>query len=361
MPLPATNWSAIHRSAVTGTRTLLSLRRAVAAFRPDVLHVQCFGPNGAYATALSRVTGLPLVVTLQGETLMDDADIFETSRVLRSSLRAGLRSADAVTGCSAFTLADAEDRFGLERGRGQVIVQRGRTDSGPSMGRSSPAPAGFGADLDRPYILALGRVVEKKGFDLLLAVVRGHRCRAPDRRSWSLPARGRRWRACGTAAVELGIDRARALCGRLSRDEVAGAMAGATLFVMPSRLEPFGIVILEAWRAGTAVVATNRGGAPEFVRDGADGVLVDPVRHRRVRRLRWTVCSPIRGDGRPSPRPEGRGCRRSGGPASPRPTARSTRRCPRPVPLTVARPRWPPPIRSKESGSDECTDDHGSR
>jgi glycogen(starch) synthase len=45
---------------------------------------------------------------------------------------------------------------------------------------------------------------------------------------------------------------------------------------MPSRLEPFGIVILEAWRAGVAVVATTRGGPPEFVHDGHDGVLVDP-------------------------------------------------------------------------------------
>ena len=53
-------------------------------------------------------------------------------------------------------------------------------------------------------------------------------------------------------------------------------MAGATVFVMPSRLEPFGIVVLEAWRAGVAVVATTRGGAPEFVDDGETGVLVDP-------------------------------------------------------------------------------------
>jgi glycosyltransferase involved in cell wall biosynthesis len=53
-------------------------------------------------------------------------------------------------------------------------------------------------------------------------------------------------------------------------------MAGAELFVMPSRLEPFGIVILEGWRAGVAVMATNRGGPPEFVHDGVDGVLVDP-------------------------------------------------------------------------------------
>ncbi len=53
-------------------------------------------------------------------------------------------------------------------------------------------------------------------------------------------------------------------------------MAGATMFVMPSRIEPFGIVILEAWRAGTAVVATDRGGPPQLVRHGYDGVLVDP-------------------------------------------------------------------------------------
>jgi len=54
------------------------------------------------------------------------------------------------------------------------------------------------------------------------------------------------------------------------------AMAGAELFVMPSRLEPFGIVVLEAWRAATAVLATDHGGPPEFVRDGEDGLLVDP-------------------------------------------------------------------------------------
>jgi len=64
--------------------------------------------------------------------------------------------------------------------------------------------------------------------------------------------------------------------GRLSRDQVAAAMGGAKAFVMPSRLEPFGIVVLEGWRAGTAVLATDHGGPPEFVHDGEDGLLVDP-------------------------------------------------------------------------------------
>ncbi len=166
MPLPATNWSSIRRSATTGVDTLVSLRSAVAAFRPDVLHVQCFGPNGVYATALSRLTGIPLVITLQGETLMDDADIFEISRVLRFSLRRGIRRAKAVTGCSSFTLADAVARFGLDQGLGPGGPERRRPDRGGRTGvRRRRASAASG----RPYVFALGRVVEKKGFDLLLA------------------------------------------------------------------------------------------------------------------------------------------------------------------------------------------------
>ena len=297
MPLPATNWSAIRRSAVTGTRTLFSLRSAVAAFRPDILHVQCFGPNGAYAHALSRLTGLPLVVTLQGETLMDDTDIFDVSRVLRSSLRSGLRRAAAVTGCSAFTLADAEDRFGLEPGRGQVIsngVDLGEgagTDATSSNGHAANGSASNGRNgstasvgsvfateagrPDRPYVLALGRVVEKKGFDLLLAAYAAiddaHRSS-----DLVIGGQGEALEDLRRTAAALGIADRVHFVGRLSREKVAEAMAGATMFVMPSRLEPFGIVILEAWRAGPRWWPPIGEDLREFVRDGHDGVLVDP-------------------------------------------------------------------------------------
>jgi glycosyltransferase involved in cell wall biosynthesis len=275
MPLPATNWSAIRRTSTVGTRTLFSLRTAVAAFRPNVLHVQCFGPNGAYATALSRSTGVPLIVTLQGETLMDDADIFDTSRVLRASLRRGLRHAAAVTGCSGFTLADAETRFGLEPGHGQVIFN-GVSLATPDAGGDRPARYAPIADQpDRPYVLALGRVVEKKGFDLLLEAFAAM---ATGRTAADLVIAGEGAARSGLQrrAEELGLADQVHFPGRLSRDEVSSAMAGATVFVMPSRLEPFGIVVLEAWRAGVAVMATKLGGPPEFVRDGLDGVLVDP-------------------------------------------------------------------------------------
>lgn len=271
MPLPARSASKVSLTLTTGWRTMRSLRRAVATFRPDVLHVQCFGPNGAYATALARLCHVPLVVTLQGETVMDDSDIFETSQSLRAALRAGLRTATAVTGCSQYTLDDAEARFGLPAGRGTVIFNgvAAATDDPPAP-VDLPAPLGT-----VPYVLALGRVVDKKGFDLLLA---GYVAMDPTARVADLviAGTGNALERLEALAEESGVGERIHFVGRLSREQVAAAMAGAELFVMPSRLEPFGIVLLEAWRADTAVLATDRGGPPEFVRDGEDGLLVDP-------------------------------------------------------------------------------------
>ncbi len=283
LPLPATSWSAIAYAAANGPRTMRALHRAVASFRPDVLHVQCFGPNGAYATALSRTTGVPLVVTLQGETLMDDADLFEVSQSMRAALRAGLRTAAAVTACSQFTLDDAVTRFGLAPGRGLVIPNGVALDgAGPVAG---PVDAGPLERLgDTPFVLALGRVVGKKGFDLLLA---GYAAMDPAERTADLVigGSGPAGEALEAQAEESGIGERVHFVGRLTREQVAEAMSRAEVFVMPSRLEPFGIVVLEGWRAGTAVVATRRGGPPEFIRDGEDGLLVDPFDTAAVARV----------------------------------------------------------------------------
>ena len=51
---------------------------------------------------------------------------------------------------------------------------------------------------------------------------------------------------------------------------LASAYKAADMFVLPSRHEPFGIVILEAWAAGAAVIAAKVGGIPGFTTDGQD-------------------------------------------------------------------------------------------
>ncbi len=71
--------------------------------------------------------------------------------------------------------------------------------------------------------------------------------------------------------------------------DLVDAYHAAEVFLLPSIHEPFGIVILEAWAAGRPVVASRVGGVPDFVRDGIDGLLVDPGRiddvAQRVREL----------------------------------------------------------------------------
>jgi glycogen synthase len=246
--------------------TLARMHKALRELRPDLLHVQCFGPNGVYATLSSVVGHLPLVVTLQGETFMDDHEIYTESLFLRSGLRLGLRRARAVTGCSQFTLEDAVRRFGLDRDKARVVFN--------GVDLDEVAPSNARPPFER-FVFALGRVVRRKGFDLLVE-------------AWAQIAE--RHQGVGLVLGGTGpeLPRLRSmveerrltdrvhLAGPMSRADVAATMRQAEVFAMPSRVEAFGIVVLEAWRAGTPAIVTANGGTAEFVEDGITGLVVDP-------------------------------------------------------------------------------------
>ncbi len=197
---------------------------------------------------------------------MDDHDIYERSATLRTSLRLGLRRARVVTGCSAFVLEDARERFGLDMAKARVIF------NGVDLDETSPVavPLPF-----ERYALGLGRVVQKKGFDLLLDAFAIISASYPDV-GLVIAGDGAERDALMRQARALGLAERVAMPGRLSRNEVAAVMQRAEIFVMPSRVEPFGIVVLEGWRAGIPVLVTSRGGASEFVADGVSGLVVDP-------------------------------------------------------------------------------------
>ncbi len=323
MPLPASRISAVSHATTTGWRTV----RAHCA-GPWT----CSGPTCSTSSASDPTVptpphcpvcaGYPLVVTLQGETMMDDADIFDTSQVLRASLRAGLRTAAAVTACSTFTLDDAVARFGLAGRSGHGDLQR----CGASTPRRTTAPA-----VDLPA--ALGGAAlragprpggRQEGLRPPARRLRGHGPRPGAPPTWSSVARA--------APSSASRPRPRSPASATGSTSSAGCHASRwprpwrarRVFVMPSRLEPFGIVVLEAWRAATAVVATDRGGPPEFVRDGEDGLLVDPFDTAAVAAVLGRVLSDDdlrQVDGRGGP---GHGSRRSRGRGSPRSTGPST-------------------------------------
>ena len=64
--------------------------------------------------------------------------------------------------------------------------------------------------------------------------------------------------------------------GYMQGIELASAYASADMFVLPSRTETLGLVLLEAMAAGCPVVACRAGGVPDAVKDGETGFLFDP-------------------------------------------------------------------------------------
>ncbi len=76
-------------------------------------------------------------------------------------------------------------------------------------------------------------------------------------------------------ARRLGIRDRVTITGPLPRQALLAEYANADLLVLPSRFEPFGIVLLEAMASGLPVVACRVGGIPEVVADGETGLLVE--------------------------------------------------------------------------------------
>ncbi|TYL53647.1 glycosyltransferase family 4 protein [Agromyces mariniharenae] len=272
-PLPARAVRSLSGFVRSAPRAWNAWADAVKAFRPSLLHVQCFGPNGVYALALSRRFRIPLAVSSHGETFMDEDDVFGQSALLRAALRSSFGRAAFVTGCSEYTLADLRARFGLHGG--DVVFNGVDALDAPDARDPELDPiAPVGAAGAAPTVLAIGRMVRVKGFDLLLEGFRA--ASLPQGARLVLGGDGPERRALEASVDRLGLADRVEFLGRLDPDGVARAMAGATLLVVPSRVEAFGIVVLEGWRAGLPVVATDHGGPAEFVSHLRDGYLVDP-------------------------------------------------------------------------------------
>ena len=146
----------------------------------------------------------------------------------------------------------------------------------PGTGRVEALRAACGLAPGEPVVGFVGRVVEVKGVDDYLhmasALIGRHpRCRflvvGDDDRS------APRHRAAMEALADrLGIAPACRFLG--FRDDVWELLHLCDVVVMPSQVEPFGNVALEAGAAGRPLVAARVGGIPEIVGDGKTGLLV---------------------------------------------------------------------------------------
>ena len=126
---------------------------------------------------------------------------------------------------------------------------------------------------DALVAIALGRMVRKKGFDLLLD--------AAGRLPADIAGRPLHWLLVGDGPLRADLEahcRATTAAGRVHfigwQTPTAPWLVAADVLVCPSREEPLGNVILEGWVHGLPVVATATDGARELIADGADGLIV---------------------------------------------------------------------------------------
>jgi glycosyltransferase involved in cell wall biosynthesis len=120
---------------------------------------------------------------------------------------------------------------------------------------------------DAPLLLALARLHWVKGIDVLLNAM----ANLPDAYVW-IAGEGPDRAKLETQAAHLGLkDRVRFLGWRTDRDAL---LAAADICVFPSRDEPFGAVIIEAWAAAKPLIAAAAQGPAQFVKSGENGILV---------------------------------------------------------------------------------------
>ncbi len=148
-------------------------------------------------------------------------------------------------------------------------------------GLAPQPPPGDWEERDRGLVLAVGRLVEKKGFeDLLEAMNRPELSRADVR--CVIVGDGDRRTALEQRSRELGLGSRVTFTGALTQDEVGRWLRRARVLAAPCRVGGDGnqdalpTVLLEALGAGLPVVSTPIAGIPEIIEHGTEGFLVPP-------------------------------------------------------------------------------------
>jgi phosphatidyl-myo-inositol dimannoside synthase len=152
----------------------------------------------------------------------------------------------------------------------------------PGLGRADAREA-MGIGLGQPVVLAAGRLVRRKGHDMLIRAWPRVLHAVPDA-LLLVVGDGPGSRRLQALASRLGVAEAVRHRGGVSWEQMPQVYTAADVFALPCRtrlrgLEPeaFGIVFLEAAAAGLPVIVGESGGAPETVVNGETGYLVDPL------------------------------------------------------------------------------------
>lgn len=262
--------------AALGSATI-RLLQMTRRLDPDVLHAHWAIPNGVAAAIVSRLTDTPLVTSLHGS----DVYLAERSRVVGWCAGRVFSCADAITSCSR-ELADRAISLGAASERTTVIPYGVDSDTfRPSAnGVDGTARAELGLQPEDRVVLAVGRLVKKKGFRYLIeavALLRDQGITA----HLLFAGTGDEESDLRDLSEAIGVASLTNFLGAVSRDRMPALYRTADALAVPSvraegNVDGLPNVLLEGMASGLPVVASRIAGIPDVIRDGENGLLTEP-------------------------------------------------------------------------------------
>jgi glycosyltransferase involved in cell wall biosynthesis len=245
---------------------LACLFQLAASKAPDIIQGQALS-CGAMAALIGRILKKPSITYIQG------FDLYHAS-ALQKCIE--LRTALKYSNCLLAVTDDLKAKAAALSGRSDIIVMPHGLELDDSIDLDVEHLRRETADLlQHRLLLYVGQLIERKGLTELLDAMKKIHAEKPDVAlviigtgplENSLRESVHRENLCG--AVHL--------LGARSHRAVMAFMRLADVFVLPSREEPFGIVLIEAMSQGLPVVATDVQNIPCLVRQGVNGFLVAP-------------------------------------------------------------------------------------
>jgi glycosyltransferase involved in cell wall biosynthesis len=255
--------------------TMWALHQHIQAFKPDIIHAHWLLPNGLPAWVMSRVSGIPLVVSMHGS----DVAMAERNQFFRAIAQRIFAHSRMNTACSG-DLHYRALKLGAVPNATHVLPYGVAVDAfDPTSCDRAWVAERFGIAADAPLLVAVGRFVYKKGFHTLIESLVDLRKTHPPIRLL-LVGYGDLQDEYTRRASELGVADMLIMPGQLLRDDVAKVIASADVYCVPSVHDESGNVdglpnaLLEGMAAGRAVVASDVAGIPDVIRNGEHGVLV---------------------------------------------------------------------------------------